>query len=458
MRIRFRITLLFTLLVILIWGIVCAAVYYISYNSRIATIKTRLTNRAITTAKLINQSEVFDPAFISHIDSSTTLALKRKSVQVYNRQGRSLYHYSELPGDTVGLESNILTRILEKGTVYFMQNGKEVIGYHQLSGHNSPVILCAAFDEEGYAGLQKLRKIILICFISGALLTFAGGYIFTARLLKPVGHIANEVKDISAYSLERRIKETEGRDEWSFLVRTLNELLDRLKDSFDMQRRFISNASHELSTPLTSVSSQLEVALQRQRTEADYRYAMQNVLQDVRHMNNLVQTLLKFATASGNAGGLDINLVRIDEILMRLPGTMDEQQKDERVILDFSELPEDQYELLILGNEELLFTAIKNVVANACKYSPDHEATVSLKLTGTGFRIDIADKGIGIAPGELDYIFQPFYRAGETPAVDGFGLGLSLALRIIRLHKGDISVDSAVGQGSVFSITLPAVN
>jgi len=457
MGVRFRITLLFTLLVILIWGIACAAVYYISYNSRVATIKTRLTNRAITTANLINQSEIFDQELISRIDSSTTLALKRKSVQVYNRQGKSLYHYSELPADTIGLDNAMLNRILEKGTVYFMQNGKEVIGYHRLSGQNSPVILCAAFDEDGYAGLQKLGEIILICFISGALLTFAGGYIFTARLLKPVGHIASEVKNISAYSLERRIKETDGRDEWSFLARTLNELLDRLKDSFETQRRFISNASHELSTPLTSISSQLEVSLQRQRTEADYRYTMQNVLQDVRHMNNLVQTLLKFATASGNAGGLDIDLVRIDEILMRLPGAIDEQQKDERVILDFSGLPEDQHELLILGNEELLFTAIRNIVANACKYSTDHEARVSLKLTNTGFSIDIADKGIGIASGELDHIFQPFYRAGDSPAIGGFGLGLSLALRIIRLHKGDISVESVEGQGSVFSITLPAV-
>jgi two-component system, OmpR family, sensor histidine kinase ArlS len=457
MRVRFRITLLFTLLVVLIWGIVCAAVYYISYSSRITTIKTRLVNRAITTTKLISLSEIFDQEMISRIDSSTTLALKRKSVQVYNNEGRSLYHYSELPGDTIVLNATILNRILEKGTVFFTQNGKEVVGYYNSSGHNSPLILSAAFDEDGYAALNKLGKIILLCFITGALLTFAGGYIFTKRLLKPVRHIANDVKDISAYSLERRIKETGGQDEWSFLVRTLNELLDRLKDSFEMQRRFISNASHELSTPLTSISSQLEVSLQRQRSEADYRHVMQNVLQDTRHMNNLVQTLLRFATASGNAGGLDIELVRIDEILMRLAGAIDEQQNEERVILDFDELPEDQHELLILGNEELLFTAIRNIVANACKYSPDHEARVSLKLTAAGFIIGVADKGIGIAQEELKYIFQPFYRVGESPAVSGFGLGLSLALQIIRLHKGDVRVESAVGQGSVFYITLPPV-
>ncbi|MBO9657822.1 MAG: HAMP domain-containing histidine kinase, partial [Chitinophagaceae bacterium] len=329
--------------------------------------------------------------------------------------------------------------------------------YYGSSGQNSPVILSAAFDEDGYAALNKLGKIILICFIIGAFLTFAGGYIFTKRLLKPVRHIANDVKDISAYSLERRIKETGGEDEWSFLVRTLNELLDRLKDSFEMQRRFISNASHELSTPLTSISSQLEVSLQRQRSEADYKHVMQNVLQDTRHMNNLVQTLLKFATASGNAGGLDIELVRIDEILMRLAGSIDEQHNDERVILDFDGLPEDQHELLILGNEELIFTAIRNIVANACKYSADHQARVSLKLTGTGFAVEIADNGMGIAPEELRYIFQPFYRAGDSPAVGGFGLGLSLALQIIRLHKGDIRVESVVGKGSVFYISLPAV-
>jgi signal transduction histidine kinase len=132
------------------------------------------------------------------------------------------------------------------------------------------------------------------------------------------------------------------------------------------------------------------------------------------------------------------------------------------VTLDFDRLPEAEEALLVFGNEELLFTAIKNIVSNACKYSDDHHATVRLTVQDKEIRIDIADKGRGIGEQEWENIFQPFYRTEDGQfrtedghAIPGFGLGLSLARRIIQLHKGWISLDSVVGDGSVFLVRLP---
>jgi signal transduction histidine kinase len=119
-------------------------------------------------------------------------------------------------------------------------------------------------------------------------------------------------------------------------------------------------------------------------------------------------------------------------------------------------LPEAEEALLVFGNEELLFTAIKNIVSNACKYSEDHYATVRLKVEGNEIRVSIEDHGKGIPEEEWENIFQPFYRTEEGHTIPGFGLGLSLARRIIQLHKGWIDVSSAVGRGSVFSVRLPA--
>jgi len=231
--------------------------------------------------------------------------------------------------------------------------------------------------------------------------------------------------------------------------------LNRLQESFEIQGRFIANASHELSTPLTSVSSQLEVALQRVRSVEEYRQVIQSVYQDVQQLNKLTQTLLEFARASGTAAGLEIDLVRVDEILLRLPGEIAKTNPLFNVTLDFDRLPEAEEALLVFGNEELLFTAIKNVVSNACKYSDDHRATVRLTVQGMEIRISIEDHGRGIPLEEWEKIFQPFYRTEEGHSIPGFGLGLSLARRIIQLHKGWIAVDSAVGQGSVFSVRLP---
>lgn len=455
MSVRLRITLLFTSVVLIIWGIVCAGIYYFSSAARMDNIKKRLYNRSITTARFLAQSEIFDQQLIRRIDSSTTLALQRKSVQAYRANGSPVYYYSELPGDTLSIDPDLLNEAREKGILFFSKGTRDVVAYHDKETMEDVVVICAAEDSDGKQALNRLKNILSLCFIGGTFFSFAGGYFFSRQLLRPVSRIAHEVKDISAYSLDRRIKTNQNQDEWHYLSITLNELLDRLKESFELQRRFISNASHELSTPLTLISSQLEISLQRHRTEEEYRHAMYTVLQDVRHMSALVQTLLKFATASGNAGGLNIDLVRIDEILMRLPAEMKKKDNDYVVTLRFNDLPENETTLLVLGNEELLFTAISNIVVNACKYSPDKVASVSLSLESRKFIIEVADKGIGIAQNEMDNIFQPFYRAGEPNAVVGFGLGLSLASRIIKLHKGTIDVVSTAGQGSTFTVVLP---
>jgi two-component system, OmpR family, sensor histidine kinase ArlS len=118
-------------------------------------------------------------------------------------------------------------------------------------------------------------------------------------------------------------------------------------------------------------------------------------------------------------------------------------------------MPAEEEKLIVFGNAELLFTAIKNIVTNACKYSADHKAVIKLKAEQETITIAISDKGMGIPEEELKYIFQPFYRVNSTSQQAGFGLGLSLANRIIKLHKGNITVNSTPGQGTEFIITVP---
>src|SRR5204863_5586411 len=197
--------------------------------------------------------------------------------------------------------------------------------------------------------------ILVISFFAGTVIAVIIGYLFSIKLLRPLGRIAFEVNEISAHNLARRMDTGTSRDEWYYLSNTLNQLLDRLQESFDLQRRFISNASHELSTPLTSISSQLEVALLKEREASDYKRVIQSIYQDVRHMSTLTRTLLEFAKASGNKGGLKIDLIRIDEIMLRLPAEMMKVDKKYFVSLNFEKLPENEENLLVFGNEELLF-------------------------------------------------------------------------------------------------------
>ena len=280
------------------------------------------------------------------------------------------------------------------------------------------------------------------------------GFVFSKWLLLPLGKIADDVSEISAQNLTRRIDTGRSHDEWYHLADTLNELLNRLQESFEMQKRFISNASHELSTPLTAISSQLEVALQKDRSGEEYRQTIESIYQDVQYLGKLTHTLLEFAKASGTKGGIETKLLRIDEVVLALPAELSKVNNHYSVLLKFDNLPEDEQDLLVYGNEELLFTAINNIALNACKYSKDQQAKVFLSSKDKNFFINIENRGAEIPLDEKEKIFEPFYRIEENRKAGGFGLGLSLAQRIIKLHRGEIYVSSTNGITS-FVIRLP---
>ena len=330
MPVRLRITLLFSLFAFIILSIVCGGIYYFSYQSRINTIKTRLTNRAITTARLLSQREIFDQQVIRRIDSLTTIALKNKTVEAYNHRNEKIYAYSDVPGDSLNITDETLDNARVHGNHYFLPGDKEAIAYHYTDNNARLVIVTAAEDVDGLNNLSALLNILLASFFVGLLFVLVSGYFFSNSLLRPIQKISEDAAEISAQHLTRRINTGSVKDEWFQLADTLNQLLNRLQESFELQRRFISNASHELSTPLTSISSQLQVSLQKEREAVEYKEVMKSVYQDVQHMNKLTQTLLEFAKASGNMGGLEINLVRMDEILLRMPAEIAKANNGQR--------------------------------------------------------------------------------------------------------------------------------
>jgi two-component system sensor histidine kinase ArlS len=449
-----QITLLFALIVFVILSLVCGSVYFFSYQNRINSIRTRLTNRAITTARLLSHSEIFDRQMVQKIDSATTVALLNKTIQVYDSRDNMIYAFSDVMGDTLPVNRNVLDQAKGPNSLYFTSGEKDVVACHVGADNLGVVIVAGAIDKDGKDNMKRLRVIIFISFIGGLFIALAGGYFFSGGLLRPIRKIADEVNEISAKNLARRINKGNIEDEWTYLSSTLNNLLNRLQESFEMQGRFIANASHELLTPLTSILSQLEVSLQRERAAEQYQRAMQSIYLDVRHLSRLTQILLDLAKASGNPAGIEITLVRIDEVLLRLPGELMRQNESYFVSLVFGDLPPEEEALLIFGNEELLLIAVKNIVSNACKYSGDHKAVVSLGIEEKNIVVKVIDKGPGISKEEIPKIFQPFYRVADGD-IPGFGLGLSLSSLIIKLHKGAISVDSELNVGTAFTIRLP---
>lgn len=455
MKIKYRITLLFSIVVSLILLIVCIAIYYFSDLNRQKDFTRRIHNRALTTANLLFKVKGIDTDLLQKIDETTMIAIKEKSVVIYNDQGQKIYQYADTGTTTVYLDSIGLQKASSKGDYHFTQGSKEGLIINYNYNNQRYTVVAAAVDKSGLEKLSQLRMILIISFFSGIFITVVSGSIFSVSIVAPIQHITREVKEISSQNLARRIKLSKTKDEIHELSATFNDLLTRLEESFDIQRHFIANASHELSTPLTSILSQLEITLQNERSAKEYETVLRSVHEDVRNLTQLTRSLLEIAKATGTTNGMELTLVRMDELIMKLPAELKKIEPAFHAQLHFDNFPDNEDGLLIFGNPDLLYSAIKNIAINACKYSPDHLANISLGFSDDMLLISISDNGPGISEEDKKMIFQPFYRTTKTNHIHGFGLGLPLAQRIINLHKGSIEIDSISGQGTRSRISLP---
>jgi len=449
--------LLFTLLVT---GIISLLTWSIYYSAR-AGMKSAFENRLLARANSnLNMYGLLGDGAINllhRLDTASILgATVNRSIVMYSEEGKILYLFN-MPGSRpLNITPDIFQRVKQKGQISFSIDKREAIAIRKTVGNRTCIMVVAGHDDEGQDRLDTLAKILLLSLAISVFITALVSLLFARQLLRPIALIIREVKDISSDDLSHRIQAGAGQDEMSQLANTFNALLERLQESFAIQRRFISNASHELSTPLTSVSSQVEVVLQKERSADEYKEVLFSVREDVQQMRQLTKSLLEIAK-TGSKDGIDLNEIRVDEVLLKVVGDVKKLNTEYGVDLEFGEFPEDEKDFVVFGNNDLLYIAIKNLVENGCKYSPGKRTAAELSFSNHKLFIQVVNKDSFIPSGEMSRIFQPFYRGAGTGASRGFGLGLPLAQRIIALHKGTIHVQSDKANGTCFTIELPAI-
>ncbi|OIR12704.1 sensor kinase CusS [mine drainage metagenome] len=456
MRIKYQITLLFTVLVTGILLFLCLLVYFISVGNQRGESIRKLQTRSHTTIDLLTQVPGINNKLLQDIDKKLFSHLQQQScIIVYDSSYREIYRYTDSGAAPVTTDMIVLRKIVKGKDYFYQEKNRDVLALKFRDGASDYVVVSAAADKRGMEKLARLRKILLISFASGIIVTIFIGLLFSFNLLIPLKRMSKEMQEINSQNLVRRINARKNKDEINELVSNFNHLLDRLQNSFEIQKKFISNASHELLTPLTSVLSELDVILQKDRSNEDYKNVINSVHNDVKNLADLTKNLLEIAKASGESGGVELGKFRIDELMMRLPVELRKMNQAYSVNLDFNNVPDDESKVLVFGNSGLLYSAVSNIVINACKYSEDHTAGVTLKFIENQIQIIIDDNGPGIKEEDLPFIFNPFYRGLNGLDKHGFGLGLSLAQRIIKLHKGSIIATNKPIKGVTFIVTVP---
>lgn len=302
-----------------------------------------------------------------------------------------------------------------------------------------------------------LRKgFILMAVIDAAALLFliTGSYLLTRNAFVPIDQIVRRVEQIDEDRLEERLPMESRDDEAGRLVAVINRMLERLERAFEAQSRFSSDVAHEIRSPLTALRGMMEVTLRKERSTEEYRNVMQENLEEVLRLARLAEDLMSLAKA--DAGVLQIRRVRVklrealQAVLARFKLKADEKNIELRL-----HAPE---EVAVIGDPDLLGRLVENLVDNALIHSPQMGAVlVQLQRNEDHVTISVDDHGTGIPPQHLSKIFDRFYRVdpARSREMGGSGLGLAIAQQIARQHGGSIRVQSTVGKGSVFLVTIP---
>lgn len=294
--------------------------------------------------------------------------------------------------------------------------------------------------------------LVLVPFALG--LAAAGGTLIARSALRPVDEMSQTARRITGEDLSERIALRGTADEIDRLAETLNAMLVRLEGAFEHLRRFTADAAHELRTPLTILKGEIEVALRTERSASEYRHILASSLEEVERLIRLAEDLLLLARFSaevvdrGKRVDLEALLVDVLDGGVRLAQGTGVTVRLDRVT-----------PVAIPGDGSALRRALLNLVENAVKYTPaGGKVDLSLELGDGHVWVHVRDTGVGIGAADVERVFQPFVRLepARTRDTEGAGLGLSIARSIVLAHGGRLSVESAPGAGSTFTIQLPA--
>ncbi len=450
MTIRARLTLLFSLLVGSILFLFSVYIYLLYSQYRDVDFYDRLRDKARTTVRLRE-----DAGDVARNDLPVMVG---ERVTIYDSLNRVIYSFGQ--GFNPALSASQFRYLRSgNGTNELRLNhlDTETIGVlYPSKTKQQLVVVATAYDRYGFSKLYRLRKILIFGWLASFFMVGVAGWLFASDALRPVSEIIDQVNDISATNIHERLHVSRKRDELAQLAATFNDMLNRLEEAFVSQRSFVSHASHELRTPLAIMRGNIDVALLQPRDVPYYQQTLIDVLDEVQTMIDLANGLLDLARASSESTAVSFRPTRLDELLWQARSKLVSKKPEYVIDIDFENLPDQDEDLTIPGEEALLRTAFQNLMENGCKYSANESVRVRISFALQLIQVAFTDTGYGISQEALPHLFEPFYRSASTTSVaPGHGIGLALTHRIVLLHNGQITIKSIEGQGTTVTVQFP---
>jgi signal transduction histidine kinase len=436
MNLRLKFALLFASLVTVILIVSGIVTLYLFEDNRSSDFYLRLRSQAyFSYYSHFNAKEKFN-SLPEEIRTNLPGALPEMQIIIVDSLYKTVYNFPE--GKTTAYNYSVFNTIKSKGEYQFNVDDAEAVGIYMHDGMPSSFVIVSAYDKYGKRKEVFLRYSLLFVLILGVVLSGVLSLYYLKILAKPFNQINSQINNLTANNLQERIDVPKNYDVLESFAENFNLMLNRLEKSFEIQKTFVHHASHELRTPLAVMLAQTESALGRDLTAEEAKKVLASLREDQQEMIELTNSLLLLSQYEKTSMLGEWPFIRIDELIYDNVAMVKRMYPDMNVSLEYENLPENEEDLSIRGNESLVRSAVRNLVRNAYYYSTDKQLNIIIDAQVHSITIHFDNRGKQLSQDEQDRLFLPFFRGQNAQTKKGFGLGLSIVQRIISIHKGRI--------------------
>ncbi|WP_217611913.1 sensor histidine kinase [Deinococcus sp. GbtcB9] len=388
------------------------------------------------------------------VDIQRPITLTDRELEALINATDGRLHLNRLIADAPNREPTLMRLLVVLGPLTNSEPRREV----GLSGFESEPPLGIVYVARSLGTVQKtlddLRQVVMLLFLTGLATAGTGAYLLAGQALLPLRRVQRAAERIGGQNLTERVPVPQTGDEVESLATALNAMLGRLEGSFEAQRRFTSDASHELRTPVTAISGHASYLLRRTNPTGQQQESLKIIQSESERLTNLIASLLQLARS--DSGALTLQRGPVFSALLLSD-----------IVRELAPLAQAQHTTLTSTGEDVTFEAdadrlkqvLINLVSNALKAGAQ-TVTLRSERVGAEVRLSVQDDGPGIPEDQLERLFDRFYRLEDSRSRDqgGAGLGLSIARGIVDAHGGRIWLDSEVGRGTTAHVQLPVGN
>jgi heavy metal sensor kinase len=466
MSLRLRLTLFFSVFIALILSVVAVSVYALTERSLNASISAR-ADESLERLNGGSMPSVWQqlPADIKgEIIIQGASNVRIRTISDIRRFFEALPYRTNYPLHRLLSDANLQT-LIDTGAVSIntrLENtGENILLRARLGriveesrGESYRALLAVGIPANAiHATLGQLRGVLLLTVLGAFALFGIGVWLLSRQVLAPLQRVTQTAGRVTSLDLSQRVPVPRSRDEMHEMAVTINRMLDRLQESFETQRRFTADASHELRTPVTAIVGHTNYLLRRTRPNPEQIDSLTVIRREAERMTKLVNDLLELARADAGFS--------IEREPMNLVEVAENVHMEVAPVAGHAEIEvySPQPVLTVLGDAARLKQVILNLLLNALNAGADR-ITISFLQEKNRIRMELFDNGPGIPAEAIPHLFERFYRVDGARSTRGSGSGLGLAIVnwIVQQHDGTLEVQSKVGEGTVFTVLLPAAD